>query len=244
MADEPSKLDDLLEQLASIAGDSKEKQRAIALKLLDSEGTKAIGEVLLKKGLSKRAADATGKASELEAEAKRLADELAEAKAQIKELEAKEPNWNRRLESEQQKWERKLAEAEAKVNEERSISLADKVNIERQKFNQALRVGQPGGVDELVGKYLPAEYRDSFVPDPETRSVKVRELGETDSYYDPAEGDPAEQLARDVIAKLDPKARIVGDPEPGGGVNGGRVIDKQAAAVIAAKRRDPLYSGF
>lgn len=244
MPDTASKLDDLLDQLASIAGDSKDKQREIALKLLDKDETKGIGEVLLKKGLSKRAADVAGKSGELEAEAKRLADELAEAKQTIRELEAKEPNWQRRLEDESKKWEKKLEDALQKVSEERNISLADKVNIERQKFNQALRVGQPGGVDEIVGKYLPAEYRDNFVPDPETRTVKVRELGEKDSFYDPAEGDPAEQLARDVISKLDPKARIVGDPEPGGGVQGGRAVDKQAAAVMAAKRQDPLYSGF
>jgi len=239
-----SKLDDLLNALAEYAGDSKEKQREVGLKLLDKDETKPIGEVLLKKGLSKRAADVAGEAGELKNENKRLADELAEAKAQIKELESKEPNWQRRLEDNDKKWQQKLDAAESKIIEERSVSLADKLNIEREKFRQALGIGQPGGVVDLVGRYLPAEYRDQFVTDPATRTIKVREIGEKDSYYDPADGDPAEQLAKDVLSKLEPSARIAGDPEGGGGVGGGRVVDKQAAAVMAAKRQDPLYSGF
>lgn len=243
MPTETSKLDDLLDALAEYAGDSKEKQREVGLKLLDKDGTKAIGEVLLKKGLSKRAADATGKASELEGQLKELRDENAELKQQNAELQAKEPNWNRRLEEEAKKWQGKLDQAEARVTEERQRSLTDQVGIARQKFQAALRIGQEGGVDEDFGRFIPAEYQDRFVPDPETRTVKVLEIGEKDSFYDPAEGEPAEQLARDVIAKLPPKARIMGSPEGGGGVqNGNGGLSKSAAAIRKQKESSSLYT--
>lgn len=230
-----AKLDELLTPLVEYMGESKDKAREIALKMLDSDDTKPIAEVLLKKGLGKRTAEASGRAAELEEENKRLKDEMAERDRTIAELQSKEPNWQRRLEDNDRKWQTKLEAAEAKVTEERAVSLADKLNIEREKFKQALRIGQAGGVDELVGRYLPAEYRDQFVPDPETRTVKVREIGEKDAFYDPAEGDPAEQLARDVISKLDPKARIVGDPEPGGGENGRPRMDKGFKALVDQK---------
>ena len=235
-----SKLEELLDALAEYAGDSKEKAREVGLKLLDRDGTKPIGEVIYKKGLTKRTADVSGKASELEDENKRLIDELADAKRQVKELESKEPNWQRRLEDNDRKWQAKLDAATNQTLEERRASLADKLNLERDKFKQALRIGQPGGVHELVGRYLPAEYRDQFVMDPETRSIKVREVGESDQFYDPAEGDPAEQLARDVISKLEPSARIMGDPNPGGGENG-RVADKATRQIVDQKARSGNY---
>ena len=54
--DTAAKLDELFDQLAEYAGESKDKQRVVGLRLLDNPGTKAIGEVLLKKGLGKRTA--------------------------------------------------------------------------------------------------------------------------------------------------------------------------------------------
>lgn len=241
--DTASKLDELLGAVAEYAGDSKDKQREVALKLLDNEATKAIGEVLLKKGLSKRTADATAQTSELEAHLTEVKDELAQTRQQIRDLESKQPNWERLREETDRKWQKKLDEAETKVTEERRTSLTDKVGIERGKFIQALRVGQPGGVTKLVGDLIPSHYADRFVPDPESRTVKVLEIGEKDSYYDPAEGEPAEQLARDVIAKLEPAARIVGDPEPGGGTqSGGSAMDKATRQIADQKRRDPLYT--
>lgn len=238
--DTATKLDELLDALGEYAGDSKERQREVGLKLLDREVTKPIGEVLLKKGLGKRTAEVTGKAAELEEENKRLTDELAEARTQIKELESKEPNWQRRLEDNDRKWQAKLDAATTQTLEERRASLRDKVGIERQKFVAGLRIGQEGGVDEDYGVLLPAQYAAHFVPDEETRSVKVLELGETNSYYDPAEGDPAEQLARDVLAKLPPKVRIMGDPNPGGGENG-RVADKATRQIVDQKARSGNY---
>lgn len=238
-----STLDELLEGLAGYAGDSKDKKREVALKLLDNEATKEIGEVLLKKGLGKRTAEATGQVAELQTELKAAKDELAEARTQIKELEAKEPNWERRIQDEAKKWQGKLDAAAAQVSEERRSGLQEKRGTERQKFVAALRIGQEGGVEEGYGALLPAQYDAQFVPDEESRTVKVREIGEKDAFYDPAEGEPAEQLARDVLAKVPPKYRIMGDPNPGGGTQGGRPIDKAMASVVAAKRNDPLYGG-
>ena len=215
------KLDELLDGLAQYAGESKDKKREVALKLLDNEATKEIGEVLLKKGLGKRTAEATGRVTELEGQVTELKDNLAEARSQIRDLESKEPNWQRRLEENDRRWKEKLDAAEAKVNEERSTSLQDKVGLERGKFRSALKLGQEGGVDPDFGELLPSKYADRFVPDPETRTVRVLEIGEKDSYYDPADGEPAEQLARDVIAKLPAKARIMGSPDGGGGAQNG-----------------------
>lgn len=240
-----SKLDEALDLLASIAGDSKEKKREVALKLLDNEATKDIAEVIYKKGLSKRTADATGRVSELEGQLKEAQDALAEAKQQVKDLESKEPNWQRRLEDNDRKWQAKLDAAEAKATDERSQSLRDKVEIDRAKFRNALRLGQEGGVDEDYGELLPSRYADRFVADPETRTVKVLELGEKDSYYDPAEGEPAEQLARDVIAKLPAKARIMGSPDGGGGAQnggGGPAKPKSAAQLQEAQRTAVGYA--
>lgn len=239
-----SKLDELLDALAELAGDSKEKKREVALKLLDHETTKDIGEVLLQRGMKKRTADATGKASELETEVKELKDQLAESRQQIKDLEGKEPNWQRRLEDNDRKWQAKLDAAESKVSAERKTRIGDKVEIERARFKSALRLGQEGGVDEDFGELLPSRYADRFVPDEESGTVKVLEVGEKDSYYDPAEGEPAEQLARDVLAKLPPKARIMGAPEGGGGTGNGGPVNKAMAALVAAKRQDPLYGAF
>jgi hypothetical protein len=221
MPTDTTRLDELLGDIAAYAGADKDKARAFALKLIDTEGTKAIGEVLLKKGLGKRTAEASEKVTELSDALKATKDELAEKDKQIKELEGKEPNWQRRLEDNDRKWQAKVAEAEGKVSEERRLSLSDKVEIERQKFRGALRLGQEGGVDEDFGELLPSKYADRFVPDVEARTVKILEIGERDSYYDPADGEPAEQLARDVIAKLPPKARIMGSPDGGGGTQGG-----------------------
>lgn len=243
MATDTAKLDELLAGLAEYAGESKDKVREVALKLLDKDETKAIGEVLLKKGLGKRTAEATGKASELEVQLKETRDELAEARNQIKELEAKEPNWTRRIEDNNQSWQKKLDTAEQKAREERKIRVADKVSLERKRFEAALRIGQEGGVEAEYGALLPAQYTGNFAPDEDSNTVKVRELGEQDSYYDAAEGEPSEQLARDVLAKVPPKYRILGDPVPGGGAQGGRPIDKAMSATIAAKRNDPLYGG-
>jgi hypothetical protein len=241
-ADTASKLDEMLDALAEYVGENKEKAREVGLKLLDKDGTKPIGEVLLKKGIGKRTAEASEKVTDLQAQLTEAKDSLAEAKQQIKDLEGKEPNWQRRLEDNDRKWQAKLDAAEAKVSEERSVSLSDKVSIERQKFVAALRIGQAGGVDADFGPLLPSQYADRFVADPETRTVKVLEIGEKDSYYDPADGEPTEQLAKDVIAKLPPKARIVGEPEPGGGTQGGSMADKATAAIVSEKRRDPLYT--
>jgi hypothetical protein len=241
MPTDTTRLDELLGDIAAYAGDDKDKARAFALKLIDTEGTKAIGEVLLKKGLGKRTAEASEKVTELSDALKAAKDELAEKDKQIKELEGKEPNWQRRLEDNDRKWQQKLDAAEAKVTEERTTSLTDKVGIERQKFNAALRIGQAGGVTQEVGVYLPANFADRFVPDAATRTVKVLEIGEKDAYYDPSEGEPAEQLARDVIAKLAPGSRIMGDPDNGGGTQGGGTLDKATQAIAQNKRRDPLY---
>lgn len=239
--DTATKLDELLSSLAEYAGDSKEKQREVALRLLDKDETKPIGEVLLKKGIGKRTAEATGKVADLETALIEAKDQLAEARQQIKDLEGKEPNWQRRLEDNDRKWQAKLDAAEAKVTEERHTSLQDKIGIERAKFYAALRVGQEGGVDPDFGPLIPDKYRDRFVPDPESRTVKVLEIGEKDSYYDPAEGEPSEQLARDVIAKLPPKARIMGSPDGGGGTQGGGKMDKATAQVRDSKARSGLY---
>jgi len=242
MPTDTTRLDELLGEIAEYAGDDKDKARAFALKLLDTEGTKAIGDVLLKKGLGKRTAEASERVTELETALKAARDDIAEKAAQIKELEGKEPNWQRRLEDNDRKWQAKVDAAESKVNEERNTSLADKVGIERAKFNAALRIGQAGGVTQEVGVFLPANFADRFVPDPASRTVKVLEIGEKDAYYDPAEGEPAEQLARDVIAKLAPGSRIVGEPEGGGGTQGGGTMDKATQAIASAKQRDPLYT--
>lgn len=241
MPTDTTRLDELLGSLAEYVGDSKDKAREVGLKLIDTDGTKAIGEVLLKKGLGKRTAEASEKVTELEVALKAAKDDLAEKAQQIKELEGKEPNWQRRLEDNDRKWQQKLDAAESKVTEERSISLTDKVGIERSKFMAALRVGQAGGVTQEVGVYLPANFADRFVPDAATRTVKVLEIGERDAYYDPADGEPAEQLARDVIAKLAPGSRIMGDPDNGGGTQGGGTLDKATQAIASHKRRDPLY---
>jgi hypothetical protein len=243
--DTASKLDELLDSLAEYAGDSKDKKREVALKLLDNAATKEIAEVIYRKGLSKRKADDSGTVTELETQLKQAKDELAEKAQQIRELEAKEPNWDRRLKDEAAKWQKRVDDAEGKVLAERQQSLDDMVSMSRQKFQAALRLGQEGGVDEHYGALLPAYYADRFRKDPENRTVRVLEIGETDSYYDPAEGDPAEQLARDAIAKVPPKDRIMGAPEGGGGTgSGGAPVSKAMAALVAEKRRDPLYGAF
>jgi hypothetical protein len=241
--DTATKLDELLDALAEYAGDNKVLQREIGLKLLDKEGTKPIGQVIYQKGLGKRTAAESGTVTELQAELKAAKDELAEAKTQIKELEAKEPNWDRRLKDEAAKWQKRVDEAEGKVLAERQQSLDDMVSMARQKFQAALRLGQEGGVDEHYGALLPSHYADRFVKDPESRTVRVLEIGEKDSYYDPAEGEPAEQLARDVMAKVPPKERIMGAPEGGGGTqNSGGGISKGTAALINEKAQSGLYS--
>lgn len=246
MANESSsKLDELLDALAEEIGESRDKGRNVALKMIDrGDGLASVTDTFKKKYLGKRTAEAAGKATELEAENKRLTDLVAEKDQEIKELQSKEPNWERRLKDLEAKYQKKIEEAESKVLDERKASLDDRVKAEQQKFQQALRIGLPGGVDEDYGVLLPAQYNSHFVKDPESRTVKVLELGETESYYDPAEGDPAEQLARDVLARIPPKVRIVGEPEAGGGVGSQSAIGKQAAAVMAAKRQDPLYGGF
>lgn len=244
--DTASRLDELLDGLASYAGESKEKKREVALKLLDNEATKEIGEVIYKKGLSKRKADDTGSVTEMEARLKEAKDELAEAKSQIAELQAKEPNWNRRLEDEAKKWQARLDAAESKAREERQTGLKDRVQTERQKFIAALRIGQEDGVEEFYGGLLPAQYTGNFVPDEESRTVKVLELGETSSYYDPSEGDPAEQLARDVLAKVPPKYRILGNPEGGGGSqngqNSGPMKPRSIAQIQEVQRQKVGYA--
>lgn len=241
--DTASKLEELLDAIGEYVGDSKDKAREAALKLLDRESTKSIGEVLFKKGLGQRTAAAAPRVTELEATVKELRDDIAEKNQQITELQSKEPNWQRRIEDNDRKWQQKLEAEQARVLEERRQSLSDKVAIERQKFLAALRLGQEGGVDEDYGRFLPANYADRFVADPESRTVKVLEIGEKTSYYDPSEGEPAEQLARDVIAKLPPKARIVGTPSGGGGTQGGAngVIDKATAQVVEQKARTGAY---
>lgn len=236
-----SKLDEALALLAEAAGESKEKKREVALRLLDNDATKDIGEVLLKKGLTKRTADATGQATELEKQLKEAKDELAEAKGLIRELESKEPNWQRRQEESDRKWQAKLDKAEGEARTERQVRLRDKVEIERQKFRAALRIGQDDGVDQVYGELLPAQYVDRFVPDEDSQTVKVRELGEASAFYDPAEGDPAEQLARDVLAKLPPKVRIMGPPEGGGGTQNGGPIDKATRQIVDQKRAAENY---
>ncbi len=236
-----SRSQELLDAIAQYVGDSKDKARELALKLIDDEGTKAVGEIIKKKGESKRTADVSEKVSELETSLKEARDKIAEQNNQIRELESKEPNWQRRLEENDRKWQAKVDAAESKVLTERQESLRDKVGIERAKFIAALRIGQPGGVTELVGDLLPAKYADRFVPDPESRSVKVLEAGEQDAYYDPSEGEPAEQLARDVINKLAPAARIVGDPDNGGGTGQGSVMDKAVGQIRDQKARTGAY---
>lgn len=241
--DAPGELDELLDALAEYAGDSKDKQREVALKILDRDGVKPIGQILLQKGIGKRTGEVAGKAAELESQVKELKDAIAERDEQIRELQSSEPNWQRRIQENDRKWQQKLDVAEAKVTEERHSSLNDKVGIERQKFVGALRIGQEGGVDEDFGQLLPAKYADRFVPDPESRTVRILELGESKSFYDPADGEPAEQLARDVIAKLPPKARIMGNPEGGGGTQGGTgTIDKATRQIVDQKARTENYT--
>ena len=246
-----TRLDELLGQLAEYVGDSKDKAREAALKILDTDETKPIGEVLLKKGLGQRTAAAQEKATEVAAQVTKLKDELAEKEQAItdlrteaEELRSKEPNWQRRTEELERKWQAKLDAAVKETEAERAGRLADTVAIERGKFLAALRLGQDGGVEKDFGQMLPQHYADHFVPDPTSRTVKIRELGEANAFYDPAEGEPAEQLARDVIAKLPPKYQIVGTPDAGGGTRGGgtKPVTVSTEQVAEQKRRDPLYT--
>ena len=244
------RLDELLGQLAEYVGDSKDKAREVALKILDKDETKPVGEVLLKKGLGQRTAAAQDKATEVEARLTKLKDELEEKTQRITELDTelaelrgKEPNWQRRIEEAERKWQTKVDEAKKEADAERSARLSDAVTVERGKFLAALRLGQDGGVEREFGQMLPTHYADHFVPDAQTRTVKVRELGESNTFYDPAEGEPAEQLARDVIAKLPPKFQIVGDPTPGGGTKGGatKPVTVTTEQVVDLKARTGAY---
>src|SRR5690349_15234836 len=96
--DASASVDDLLDMIAEQIGDSKDKAREFALKLIGRDNLKAVSDPILKKGRTARTADAESKASEYAAQLKELKDENAELKSQMQELQAKEPNWNRRLE--------------------------------------------------------------------------------------------------------------------------------------------------
>ena len=140
--DTASKLDELLDGLAGYAGDSKDKKREVALKLLDNEATKEIAEVIYRKGLSKRKADDSGTVTELETQLTTTKDELAEANKKIRELESKQPNWERMREEADRKWQAKLEAAEAKVTEERHASLSDKVDKLGRAAASLVKAGQ------------------------------------------------------------------------------------------------------
>src|SRR5436190_21967939 len=121
-----TRLDELLSGLAEYVGDSKDKAREVALKILDKDETKPVGEVLLKKGLGQRTAAAEGKTAEVLAEMTKLKDELeernqsvADLTAEVAELRNKEPNWQRRIEEAERKWQSKLTDAQQETQAER-----------------------------------------------------------------------------------------------------------------------------
>lgn len=236
------RLVELLAPLEQYAGDSKEKAREVALALLDKAETKPIAEVLLKRGLGKRTAAAEEAAVSLQSEITALKDQLAEAKAEAEELRSNQPNWQRRIEEAERKWASKVETAEQRAAAERQARLDERVAIERQRFLAKMRLGQEGGVEEDWGRdVLPARFADRFRPDPESGKVRVLEIGESDTYYDPADGDPVDQLARDAMAQVPAKYRILGDPDGGGGTQGNGKADKALAQVRDTKARTGLY---
>lgn len=248
-----SRVEEVLSTLAELVGEDQAAARAVALKLADVEGTKAIAQVLINRGLSKRTGAEAAKVAELEAELAKAKDdyeaevtkandELAAAKAELTELRSKEPNWQRRVEETEKRWQRKLDEAVQETQAERRARINDLIEIEKQKFIGALGLGREGGVEAEWGRdVLPVRYADRFVPSEDGKRVKVLEIGET-TEYDPQDGDPAAQLARDVLAKVPPKYRIMGTPDSGGDVRGGTGgLDKGTAAVLDAKQRTNAY---
>jgi hypothetical protein len=252
MPTDSTRLDELLGNIADLIGDNPQTAREFALRMQDHDGTKPVAEVLFKRGLSKRTVGEAARITELEDEVKTLksaldqestkfSDELAAAKAEVTELRSKEPNWERRVQETERRWQKKLDEATNETLAERRARINDLIEIEKQKFLGALGLGREGGVEAEWGRdVLPHRYADRFVASEDGKSVRVLEIGDT-AAYDPQDGEPAVQLARDVLAKVPPKYRIMGTAEPGGGVSGGTGLDKGTAAVMEQKARTGLY---
>lgn len=237
--------DELLAAIAEHVGDDEAKAKQFAINMAAKaapDGARAVAQVTYNRGLSKRTTEVAGKAGELQAALTKATDELEAKNAELIELRSNVPNWQRQREELDRKWQAKLDAAEQKAAEIKQARLLDKVEIERGKFVAALRIGQDGGVDKDYGELLPPYYVGQFVADQDSQTVKIRELGESNAFYDPADGEPAEQLARDVIAKLPPKVKILGTPEGGGGTqNGTGTVDKATAHMIENKQSNPMY---
>jgi hypothetical protein len=256
MPTDTSRLDELLGSIADYVGDAAEnpqKARDLALRMLENEATKPVAEVLLRRGLGKRTAVEAEKIEALEAqltqlkakytdETTTLKDELEAAKVEANDLRSKEPNWQKRIEETEKRWQKKLDDAQTETAAERRRRLNDQIEIQKQIFIGALGLDREGGVEGEWGRdVLPAKYADRFVPSEDGQTVRVLEIGEKASYYDPSDGEPAVQLARDALAKVPPKYRIMGTPEAAGGVAAGTGLDKGTAAVVETKARTGAY---
>lgn len=235
--------DEILGAIAEYVGEDKAKARELALEMLGKPETKPVAQVLLQRGLSKRAAEATGKASELEAETARLRQQVEEQTEELEQLRAKEPNFAKTLSETETRWKKKVDEATARAEQAEQRRREKELDTYRQKLMNEIGLGKPGGVEEEWGEvYIPGKYYDRILLE-DGDKLRVLEPG-TDTPYDPADGDPIKQLAEDVKRAIPPKYRLMGTATGGGGQNPGSngARPKTEEQIRDAKRQKVGYA--
>lgn len=235
-------LDEMLGALADYVGDDKAKVREVALALNATDTTKPIAEVLLKRGMSKRTADAETRIADLEGQLARMKDELDEKDQEIEKSRSDAPDWKKRLEDQERRYQEKLATATKALEDERRARDEGDLAGYRARFVKELGPGIH--VDEdWAETVLAAKYADRFRLG-EGRKLEVLEPDETTPYGSDVE-DPIKQLAQDVLRTVPAKYRIMGRADAGGGVSSGATGDfkpRTDEQVREAQRRQVGYA--
>ena len=235
--------EELLASIAEHVGDDKAKAKQFALDMLGKDETKAVAQVLVQRGLSKRTADVTGKAGELEEKVRALTEKLEEQAEELETLRQKEPNFARQLADTETRWKNKVTAAETRAEQEAQRRRDASLERERQRFLNYVDLGKPGGVEEEWGEvYIPGKYYSQIQLD-ENEKLKVLEPG-TDTPYDPADGDPLKQLAEDAKRAVPSKYRLMGKTEGGGGAQpaGGPARPKTSEQVQESLKQKVGYA--